>query len=85
MNRRKISALKLVSTVVLSRQKTVKNNETPDLISQATTSNLMSRNTVGVAFILLSGVGVIFSALQWVGFATVLLSLLMFEILARAD
>jgi hypothetical protein len=55
------------------------------LSSQATTSNLMSRNTVGVAFILLSGVGVIFSALQWVGFATVLLSLLMFEILACAD
>jgi len=85
MNRRKISALKLVSTVVLSRQKTVKNNETPDLISQATTSNLMSRNTVGVALILLSGVGETFSALQWVGFATVLLSLLMFEIPARAD
>ncbi len=53
--------------------------------SQATTSNLMSRNTVGVAFILLSGVGETFSALQWVGFATVLLSLLMFEILAHAD
>lgn len=28
--------------------------------SQATTSNLMSRNTIGVSFILLSGVGVIF-------------------------
>ncbi len=73
----------------------------------------MSRNTVGVAFILLSSVawvaffsgarilgatrasmltlvawlifGETFSALQWVGFATVLLSLLMFEILAHAD
>ncbi len=53
--------------------------------SQDTTSNLMSRNTVGVAFILPSGVRETFSALQWVGFATVLLSLLMFEILARAD
>jgi drug/metabolite transporter (DMT)-like permease len=81
----------------------------------------MSRNTVGVAFILLSSVawvafvpgarilgairasmltlvepptaalvawlifGETFNALQWVGFATVLLSLLMFEILAHAD
>jgi len=45
----------------------------------------MSRNTVGAAFILLSGVGESFSALQWVGFATVPLSLSMFEILARAD
>jgi len=81
----------------------------------------MSRNIVGVAFILLSSVawvasfsgarilgatrasmltpvepptaalvawlifGKTFSALQWVGFATVLLSLFMFEFLARAD
>ncbi len=41
-------------------RKAVKHTETPDLSSQATTSNLMSRNTIGVAFILLSGVGVIF-------------------------
>ena len=32
----------------------------PDLNSQATTSNLMSRTSTGVAFTLLCGVGVIF-------------------------
>ncbi len=69
--------------------------------SQATTSNLMSRNSIHIAFTLLSGAGVIFlptaalvawlifgetfTGLQWVGFATVLGSLFMFEILARTD
>ena len=80
--------------------------------SQATTSNLISRNSIGVAFTLLSGARILgatrasmiilvesltaalvawlifgetFTGLQWVGFATVLGSLFMFEILARAD
>ena len=93
-------------------KKSVKNTGIPDLSSQATISNLMSRNSVGVAFTLLSGarilgatrasmiallepptaalvvwliIGETFTGLQWVGFATGLGSLFMFEILARPD
>ncbi len=100
-------------TVVSSRlKKSVKNTGSPNLSSQITTSNLMSRNSVGVAFTLLSGARILgatrasmitllepptaalvawlifgetFTGLQWLGFATVLGSLFMFEIPARPD
>ena len=45
---------------IFAAAKPVDGSETPNLTPQVTTSNLLSRNSIGVVFTLLAGVGVIF-------------------------